>query len=309
MENFRSHFLSDLKEMQGSILFEPQQPSRILDVHPSALPYCPTSFLLSFDPDLMQQQKFQGQAIMNQGTALHSTMDRFLGRIDRAFGDFVCTDCGCIQHLKQASDFPNMRCPECGGRLHYEEVYIDYKGFVGHVDFLYNTGSKKNPKLWVVDFKSKSYSLTDPTKTDIPLNYHYQTLAYTLLLRAQYGLKIQGRAILNICRDNPSRMVLAGVHKWSKDDLIQGHKDLLEQRELYEFMLNCKSYKEWMDSIGVQRCANQYCNFCKTYEDSEIKSLIRQKFKLFKGKSIREIVEERSSNENHNQQNRTGAAV
>ena len=201
----KKNFLRDLQAMKEELLFVKTDPSRILDVHTSALPYCPTSFLLQFNPDLLQKQKFVSQSIMNEGTALHTNMDLFLGRTARAFGDFVCRNCGCVQHLRQASEFKDFLCPECGHELEYQEVYINYKGFVGHVDFIYNNGTLKKPEYWIVDFKSKTLNYVNAKKQEIPINYHYQTLAYTLLLHNQYRLKINAPPIAIQIYERPTK--------------------------------------------------------------------------------------------------------
>lgn len=282
---FKAKFAQMWQDAQSEVLFEPTELTRILDVHPSQIPICPTSFILGFQPGekLLRSRKMFGDCILKTGTTVHRIVQDFLGTSPYAFGDFVCHECGEVFHLTTGKECPN----GCGLPLFYEEVGINYKGFVGHVDFMI----KVKDEVWLVDFKTSSQFSIDKKVKETPFNYDVQTSAYALLLRLQHGIKVKGRAIVYISRDNPAFMKIGGCKIFTKDDLKRTQKLLKEQRELLNFLLDCKTYKEFMDNIGIQRCTNPYCSCCgKSYSDADIKSLLKQKFESFEGHSIRDFV-------------------
>ena len=287
---FKSAFQRMWEEAQQEVLFESMDISRLLEVHPSQIPICPLSFVLNFIPDLKLQRrsKMISSAVLNMGTAVHSSVQNFLGLSPYAFGDFVCPECGEIFHLITSQPCPN----GCETALKYREVAINHKGFAGHVDFMV----KKDDEIWLVDFKTSSTRAISDKVKSTPLNYDLQTLAYALLLRLQYNIKVKGRAIIYISRDNPFMMKIGGCQLIQKKDLkyIQGF--LREQRDLLNFLLDCRSYQEFMDNVGIQRCTNPYCQICgKHYSDQDLEKLLQQKFDSFQGKSIRDYVKESQS--------------
>lgn len=292
---FRSTFQKMWEEAQREVLFQPTEISRLLDVHPSQIPICPTSFVLGFSSDikLERSRKMVSDSILNTGSAIHRAVQDFLGRSPYAFGNFVCPKCGEIFHLTTPKD----ECPNgCGTHLIYDEVPIYYKGFAGHVDFMVKN---EEGEIWLVDFKTSSSFSIDKKVKNTPSNYDLQTLAYALLLRLQYKIKVKGRAIAYISRDNPSLMKIGGCKTISKDDLKRIHQLLLEQRDLLNFLLDCKSYDEFMENVGIQRCGNPYCATCsKAYSDEDLQKLLKQKFESFNGKCIRDFVNEAKSIKN-----------
>ena len=279
---FQAVFSSMWETMKTECIFtQGFDKSRVLDVHPSQIPICPLSFILS-NPTESKPEKYMGDAILRTGTTVHSVVQKFLGLNKYAFGDYVCKNCGEIFHLRGAG-----KCPNCKLDLTYTEVGIDYKGFVGHVDFMI----KVDDEIWLVDFKTSGFKAIANKVKETPLEYDLQTLAYCLLLRLQYGLKIKGRAICYISRDNPNSMQLGGIDLIEKKHLKSISKILKGQRELLQFLLDCKSYKEFMSDIGIQRCSNKYCKYCgKTdYSDDELKKMLKSTFKE-RTMSIRELV-------------------
>lgn len=280
---FNAVFSGMMEQAQQHIMFEPQNKSRILDVHPSQIPICPSSFILNFDCDCIRQTKMVSDCILKQGTTIHSVVQQYLSADERLFGCWVCPQCG--QYFSELSTVHN--CPDCSCQLTYSEIPINYKGFAGHVDCVV----KVNDEFWLVDFKTSSYNSIANKVKDTPQNYDFQTLAYCLLLRLQYGLKIKGRAICYINRDNPQYFALGGTKVITKQDLKTTQQLLKDQRELLNFLLDCKSYKEFMANVGIQHCSNPYCKVC-TNEDSQIKAALKQKFKQLKGKTIREYVQD-----------------
>lgn len=282
---FNAVFSTMMEQAQQHIMFEPQNKSRILDVHPSQIPICPISFILNFDPDCVRQTKMISDCILKQGTTIHALVQKYLSADERLYGCWACPQCG--QYFSELSTVHD--CPDCGCQLTYSEIPINYKGFAGHVDCVV----KVNNELWLVDFKTSSYRSMDVKINNTPQNYDFQTLAYCLLLRLQYGLRIKGRAICYINRDNPQLFKLGGTKLITKKDLKATQKLLKEQRELLNFLLDCKTYKEFMSNVGLQRCSNEYCKCCGN-SDSELKSALKQKFKQLGGKCIREYVEDQN---------------
>lgn len=283
---FKAAFQRMWTEAQQEILFQPADISRLFEVHPSQIPICPMSFILGFEPNIKfeRPRKMVSDCILNTGTSIHRVVQDFLGQHPEAFGNFVCHECGEIFELTTAKE----ACPNgCGARLFYEEVPINYKGFAGHVDFMV----KHKDEIWLVDFKTSSQFSIDKKVKNTPSNYNLQTLAYALLLRLQYKIKVKGRAIVYISRDNPSVMKIGGCKKITTKDLKYIHGLLLEQRDLLNFLLDCHSYEEFMDNVGIQRCGNEYCSVCgKRYANEELQTLLKQKFASFEGKCIRDFV-------------------
>ena len=279
---FSAIFSSMMTEAQSNVLFESTEKSRLLDVHPSQIPICPSSFILDFDPDCVRPTKMISDCILKQGSVIHSVVQKYLSSDSRLYGCWACPQCG--QYFPELST--NHDCPDCGCSLTYSEIPINYKGFAGHVDCVV----KLKDEYWLVDFKTSSYSSIDSKIKSTPENYDMQTLAYCLLLRLQYGIKIKGRAICYINRDNPSYFKIGGTRLVTDKDLKKTQQLLKSQRELLNFLLDCKSYKEFMANVGIQHCSNPYCKVCGN-DDSSIKKALKQKFKDLKGKSIREYVE------------------
>lgn len=279
---FNAVFTAMMEQAQQHVMFESINKSRLLDVHPSQIPICPLSFVLNFDVDCIRQTRMVSDCILKQGTTIHAVVQKYLSADARLYGCWACPECG--QYFSDLSTVHN--CPDCGCQLTYSEIPINYKGFAGHVDCVV----KIDDEFWLVDFKTSSYnSIATKVKTT-PVEYDLQTLAYCLLLRLQYGLKIKGRAICYINRDNPQYFALGGTKVITKKDLKTTQQLLKDQRELLNFLLDCKSYKEFMSGVGIQHCSNPYCKVC-TNENSQIKVALKQKFKQLKGKCIREYVQ------------------
>ena len=282
---FKAAFQKMWLDAQDELLFRPSELTRLLEVHPSQIPICPASFILGITPGDTQYRtrKMISDCILNTGTVIHRVVQDFLGMNTEAFGNFVCPVCGEMFSLTTGKECPN----GCGVPLCYQEVGISYKGFAGHVDFMI----KHDNEIWLIDFKTSSQFSIDDKVKNTPVNYDLQTSAYALLLRLQYGLKIKGRAIAYISRDNPSVMKLGGCKVFSKQDLLDTRDLLRDQKELLNFILDCKSFDEFMDSVGIQRCTNPYCSCCnKSYTNEDIEKLLKSKFSSFNGKSIRELI-------------------
>ena len=278
---FSAIFSSMMTEAQSNVLFERNEKSRLLDVHPSQIPICPSSFILDFDPDCVRPTRMVSDCILKQGSVIHSVVQKYLSSDNRLYGCWACPECG--QYFPDLSTVHE--CPDCHCQLTYSEIPINYKGFAGHVDCVV----KLKNEYWLVDFKTSSYSSIDSKVKSTPENYDMQTLAYCLLLRLQYGIKIKGRAICYINRDNPSYFKMGGARLVTDKDLKKTQQLLKGQRELLNFLLDCKSYKEFMSNVGIQHCSNPYCKVCGN-DDLSIKKALKQKFKDLKGKSIRQYV-------------------
>lgn len=278
---FVAVFTSMFEQALSDIRFTEVNLSRLTDVHPSQIPICPSSFIIGFEPDLVAKQKLAMKMIVDQGTALHEALQLFLSADPRTFGNFVCPKCGQFFELTTGGQI----CPDCEVPLVYREVGINYKGFAGHVDFMVRIDGE----TWLVDFKSTNYfTMADKVK-QTPEMYDLQTLAYCLLLKLQYGIEIKGRAIAYINRDNPLLMKLGGQQLITKKDLKRIHRILKDQKELLNFLLDCKTYKEFMTNVGLQKCSNPYCPVCKL-EDQEIKTLLIRKFKELNKRNIRSFI-------------------
>ena len=88
---FGAAFKKMWEEAQQEVLFQSVDISRILEVHPSQIPICPTSFIINFEPGskLTRSRKMISDAILNTGTTIHRVVQDFLGQSPNAFGDFV----------------------------------------------------------------------------------------------------------------------------------------------------------------------------------------------------------------------------
>lgn len=293
-KKFEAVFTQMYEEAQSEIRKSGVEITRVLDVHPSQIPICPSSFILGFTPSLFSSKKMVQTAILDQGTALHEAVQSFLCLNEHAFGNFFCPECGELWTMQSSP----IECPTCHVQLRYQEVGINYKGFSGHVDFLL----KFDDELWLIDFKSSSTASIAGKVAKTPEAYDLQTLSYALLLRKQYGLKIHGRAIIYISRDNPSHMRIGGTEIITKERLKYIYNILKEQRSLLNFLLDCTSYESFMENVGIQRCGSPYCKMCSTYTDRELRHLLKEKFESMGGITIRNVVndfiEQRKSAEN-----------
>jgi hypothetical protein len=236
--------------------------------------------------------------ILNEGTSMHTTLQDYLSEDRRAYGMWACRDCGCV------SSKPSLRpsvCPQCHSRLgfSYVETPVDYKGFVGHVDFLL----KDNDKYYLIDFKSTGGNMAKKIE-ETPLSYDLQTLSYCLLLRLQYGIRISERALVYVDRNNPRLMKMGCVEKVTKEDLKKIQGILKSQKELLNFLLDCTSFKEYMENVGIQRCPSKYCEFCKM-DDATLTRKLKLRFKELNGISYRQRIE----NEHHNIKDDSGSSV
>ena len=281
---FKAKFTEMMNDAHATLIEKDvKNVSRLLDVHPSQLPICPTSYILGFNKDLVATFPCVAQMIVDEGSAIHEVIQDHLGINKRAFGNWVCPECGQFFQLQRGQ----RKCPNCDKWLKYQEVPVNYKGFAGHVDFICNMGTLKKPQYWLVDFKTTSmFSMESKVKTT-PMSYDLQTKAYCLLLRLQYGIHIKGRAICYINRDNPAVFKIGGIELITKQTLKDISSLLKSQRELLDFLLDCTSYKEFMQGIGIQRCSNPYCKYCSKYDDTELKYLLKTKFKYLENKSVR----------------------
>ena len=283
-----------LEKAKNRVLTYPASTSRLLEVHPSQIPICPTSFILDFNTDLYYSKTLTSSLTLDCGTKVHEIMQDYLSYDKTMFGNYVCPNCGIFFELTTGGKL----CPDCHSPLRYLEIPINYDGFSGHVDCIIKS---KDDKYYLVDFKTTGSNTIDKKVKNTPFEYQLQTLSYAYLLWAQYKIRIREIAICYINRDNFNDIRMGYYKKVTKENLKKIRKLLYQQKELKEFLLNCKSYKEFMENVGIQKCTNPYCKYCKL---KNVNSLLRNKFEQLGGKSIKEYIDE-----HNDKQDNSGKAI
>ncbi len=244
-----------------------RDPSRLLNLRCSQLPFCPHNFVVDVAINPFHQSLgLASLYYVSVGTTVHEVMQRALPQFsDRIVGNWLCRECGTIEQFTTQQE-----C--CGFPMQYEEVSIDYKGIQGHVDCLFKVGDG----YYVVDFKTCSMSNRHQKEKDPGEAYKEQLFSYAWLLNKQHKLKILGVMNLFVPRDNPADPVM-----WSEKITPAIQKEtfrrLKQYRAAHKAALNVKSSKgmaRLWDEFGP--CKNPYCKVCSSHDP---KKLLVQTFK------------------------------
>ena len=167
----------------------------------SELPACPLQHVwYSFDRHLdrlpRRRQTFIGDYYTTVGAAVHTVIQRWLGRLGVLYGDWRCRKCGNVQR--------QLGTPECCGReSDYRELAFDGPP-AGRCDGLLRLGDDDSYTL--LEIKSTSRKrLEAMAKHGVPLSYELQATVYMHEAR-QAGYAISNVIFLLVPRDAPTRM-------------------------------------------------------------------------------------------------------
>ena len=173
---------------------------RSLDFWGSGLPFCPRAFWLDRRTGpVAKLENAEGQCRMDQGTAIHAVVQRWLGKAGILFGDWVCPECSFL--IKDHLGLPSEVCPDHKRELRYQERRIDYQGLILKPDGIL----KPKERSILLEIKTTSSYSYQGTKE--PREKHvYQANAYACVLR-ELGFDLAGAWIWYVSVDNPLRDV------------------------------------------------------------------------------------------------------
>ena len=256
----------DLKYAFNISMLRPVEFSRLLDVHPSQLPICPTEFILDWI-NLVHNgctsYTLRDSITLDIGTTVHRCFQNCLPAFagSRMLGDWKCNKCG---HMHQFCIKPH-ECIICkSNSFTYEELPIKYKGFAGHIDTIYKTDTG----VAIVDYKTATLS-NFKEKADNPgISYQSQIRAYALLVKLQYKLVCTDAFLVFIAKEKPAPENIAIYHeKITKQKLHDTFLFLQHQRSLKRQLLSIKTFDEFI-KLKPEPCMNPYCKACKDHKES-----------------------------------------
>lgn len=199
----------------------------------SNLPYCPLYHLA--ERNKSKETDFNANFYFSVGHALHELIQTFaLSVEDNLIGSFRCSrmleskhmgsyiktkQCAVTYKMTTLGHVKKESCPhklsECKSdpQFQYQEIDIEYKGLIGHVDLLFRI----KDKYFLVDIKTTSnYLFTDRGLASgyYPNGkYWHQIETYAALLEKLYDIKIDQYAILYIGREKPAGK-RNETHRW-----------------------------------------------------------------------------------------------
>lgn len=245
---------------------------RLLNVHPSQLPICSTSFIKEW----IESQTINGDCLrqnlasmitLDVGTTIHHCMQTFMPlATSDMFGSWKCNNCGkVIEACKKPS-----KCPNCEHtQFSYEELAIHYKGFHGHID----TILEKDGKYAIVDYKTTSLLNLEKKAANPGLNYQLQIRSYALLCKLQYKMTVSDVYLVFIAKEAPTKYTL--YHESIDSKVLKETFDFLKyQRELKSKLLRVSTFEEFME-LDPEPCGNQYCAACGSTASNKHKETLK----------------------------------
>jgi hypothetical protein len=181
----------------------------------SGLPACPLQHCwYRFDREADElpgrRESFAKDFYTEIGTAVHTVVQRWLGRLGVLYGDWRCPRCTDVVYRDRLG---TARC-DCGAETVYEELAFDGKPS-GHCDGLIKLGelTPGEKDFAVLEVKTTSERRLDQVikPQGPPLNYRLQATNYTYRLQ-QLGYNLVGVMFLFVPRDSPRKMHAIWVH-------------------------------------------------------------------------------------------------
>lgn len=249
----KSEFLAVYKEVMGSVVVTSRMdPARLYNLRCSQIPYCPRSVLLNYGArGLHQSMPMLMSFYVGVGTAVHETMQRYLSQSGRFLADYHCKECGKKYPLSH-----KIEC--CGFPTQYEELGLNFKGIVGHIDGVFRD-SKGN--FWIIDFKTCSVAGSEAKEKNPGDGYKYQVRAYAWLLKKQYGVTVKGVMLIFIPRDNPMNPTV-----WEELFTERNFKDAAEmlkaERAKHRATMTASRLEDFR-ALFKHKCGSPYCEPCK----------------------------------------------
>jgi hypothetical protein len=251
--------------MEHQIVVGKSDPSRILYLRPSQMPFCAVQFFIQRALNgLNGHLDMAGAYYTSVGTTVHEVLQNFLCRSGRLLADYHCRECGKWHRMSykyECCDFPTA----------YHEVLIDYKGIKGHIDAVYKD---KKGRLWILDFKTTSIAGAASKKRNPGVVYIEQIETYAVLFELQYGMKIEGIMDAFILRDNPKKDPAV----WARplDDMMRKRvkKRLMKYKKAHRATLDAVSLKDALALRQFGKCVNPDCKFCRMSESTLKNTLV-----------------------------------
>ena len=264
--NIQKALEKDIKDAYSLELDSAASISRILTVHPSELPICPIRYMLSYLEcwyKLKTKIDLRSKITLGIGTYIHQCMQEFLPYTmkSKMIGDWKCNSCGKIEIAKPKP----VKC-SCGcTQFEYNEISLNYKGFVGHIDTVYQYDNKTA----IVDYKTATLSNYLSKAQNPGINYQMQIRAYALLLKLQYKIDITDAFLVFIAKEKPSPSTFALYHEEiTKPKLKDTFEFLSNQRILKKKLISLKTFDEFME-LEPEACSNEYCEACANGKHQE----------------------------------------
>jgi len=258
---------SDFLTVYGKVwkdiyISEPADPSRVLSLRPSQLPFCPVGFFINHAlRGMYRSLDLAGGYYTSVGTTVHTVMQTWLPQSSRFLADYQCHECGKWHRLSH-----NWEC--CGFPCEYHEVQINYKGVVGHIDGIY---LDKQGNYWILDFKTTSKAGSEKKRKDPGPVYREQVEAYAYFIYKQYKIKVKGVMLVFVIRDNPATPVV-----WAREitaqDRINIKNRFIEYKRMQQVALDVATEKQAIALFKTYgRCVDPDCEHC-VKDDEIIKS-------------------------------------
>lgn len=248
---------------------EAADPTRMLSLRPSQLPFCPVDFFINHSlRGMFRSLNMAGAYYTSVGTTVHTCMQTFLSQSSRFLADYHCKECGTWHRLSHTWE-----C--CGFPCEYHEVKINYKGVVGHIDGIY---LDKHGNYWILDFKTTSKDGSEKKRKDPGAVYTEQVEAYAYFIYKQYKIKVKGVMLVFIVRDNPTTPVV-----WTKEITLEDRERIKNKFVLYRRMQQTALDVETEeDAVRLftkyGRCVDPMCEHC-VKDDQIIKSRLRNAYR------------------------------
>lgn len=248
---------------------EPADPTRVLSLRPSQLPFCPVGFFINHSlRGMFRSLNMAGAYYTSVGTTVHTCMQTFLPQSSRFLADYKCTECGKWHRLSH-----QWEC--CGFPCEYHEVQINYKGVTGHIDGIY---LDKKGNYWILDFKTTSKAASEKKRKDPGPVYTEQVEAYAYFIYKQYKIKVKGVMLVFVARDNPQTPVV-WTREITEEDRARIKNKFVVYRKMQQVALDVTTEDQAVKLFTAYgRCVDPMCEHCPK-DDQIIKSRLRNAFR------------------------------
>lgn len=260
---------------QDEFVASKRDASRIKFLRPSQLPFCPTGFFISHATQgMVSTLNMLGAYFTSVGSTVHEVVQRYLSPSGRFLADWRCRQCGKTRKLSTDSE-----C--CDFTMDYNEVLINYKGVVGHIDAIFQDA---HGKYWILDFKTCTVSGSSYKQKSPGAAYREQVETYAYLLWKQYGIRVEGVMLMFIPRDNPVTPTV-WVKLLDKADFKRIGATIKQYKVMHREALNAQTLEEALALASWGRCKGDWCKTCKS--GLSLKSQLRAAYK--RGRQLKHL--------------------
>lgn len=232
----------------------PGDITRLRTIRPSQLPFCPLGFFVRVSKfGALQVMDLEGSFYTKVGTAVHEVVQDYLAPSGKFLASWYCRHCGkkrLVSMKNECCDFP----------MAYNEIKINYKGVVGHIDAVFKD---KKGRYWILDFKTSSIKGT-PAKLKNPGRVYIEQIeTYALYLWLEHGIKVAGVMLMFIPRDNPKEPAV-----WAREmddaDFRAVKMRIKTYKKMHKQVLAVETLKEALALIDWGKCKKPYCEVCRS---------------------------------------------